>query len=114
MIKRWINEDFQEELFAHTKRLRAKQGSRDQEYRLPLCEGTGKPLSFDILIKCPPNIQSEFADINPLSRSRIAGVRSIEVSSSRISGSGKIDMYQKYGMRDSDPTQMAWMYENSL
>ncbi|OQE44424.1 hypothetical protein PENCOP_c002G01146 [Penicillium coprophilum] len=127
LIKKWIPEDLQEELFAHTRELRHQWGGRQkwrsgdqqrprnqesegQKYRAPQCERTKKPLSFEILIKGAPGTQDKLTESSPLFRASIPGVRTVELSSSRISGYGKIDMYRKHGLQDSDPTQMTWMH----
>lgn len=116
LIKQYIDEDLQEELFEHTRSLRgnAQHSSHGpphpsrSSYAIPKCFQTGAPLSFDVDLKAPVPKGKPVA-VKPVSIPDDLDGGRMNVLSSRIHRDDEVALYRKGASMDNEATQFSWM-----
>jgi hypothetical protein len=115
LIKQYIDEDLQDELFEHTRQLRrhnrhGRQDNYRNHYTPPRCFKTGAALSSDVNLKLPVSKGQALA-VKPVSASDDDSASGrINVSFSRINGDGGVALYRKDASMDYQVTQFSWMW----
>ncbi|KAJ6013241.1 hypothetical protein N7540_007832 [Penicillium herquei] len=125
-MSRWISDDLQEDLFAHTKRIlegkllsadpvTPKEGlelqdllpARNIQYRAPGCINCKSGLSRDVSLKGPTIKRS--VDVHRSSTSRGTSSQMIDIVSSRMPSYGKTVLYKADPTDKKQKPQFSWM-----
>ncbi len=124
LIKAWLDEDLQDELFHHTRRIREMESDpereaedddrqdflsdRDGGYHPPVCDGLGRSLSDDINLK--PSVLKQSVDgfrVHPSHREYAGKV--VDVVGSQISGFGKAILYRARNEAEELDSHFSWV-----
>ena len=127
IIKTWFDEDFQEELFRHTRRIQEMESKpgiesedddrstvqdlmsdRDWGYDPPVCDELGRSLSVDINLK--PSALKQSVDgfrVHPSHREYAS--KQVDVVGSQITGFGKAVIYRASNEAGEPESQFSWM-----
>ncbi|KAJ6102931.1 hypothetical protein N7486_005358 [Penicillium sp. IBT 16267x] len=136
IIKRWITEDFQEELFAHTKRIRKGKTltekdtidnagatlqdlmpNRNYDFEPSACCQCEANLSFDVSLKnsavkqSVDELKAHTSHRNSSPRDSI--IQKVDVISSRVPGYGKMVLYQAVTTEEKQNPQFSWIHAQS-
>lgn len=125
LIKAWLDEDLQDELFRHTRRIQEMESDpereaedddrqdflsdRDGGYHPPVCDELGRSLSDDINLK--PSVLKQSVDrirVHPSHREYAGKV--VDVVGSQISGFGKAILYRARNEAEELGSQFSWIY----
>ncbi|KAJ5480061.1 hypothetical protein N7530_005570 [Penicillium desertorum] len=126
VIKKWIDEDLQEDLFADTRRIREGKvlrrieikddrsitqylSSGNSYYQPPECVESQRPLSFDVNLKGSAIKRSvdEFR-ADPSHRENLS--QKIDIVSSRMPGYGKVILYRADATVQNQEPQFSWIH----
>lgn len=124
LIKAFVDEDLQAELFAHTNRILEMDDDpeieaedddpssvqdllpdRDGGYEPPVCDELGRSLSVDITLKPSALKQS----VDGFRSQREYSGRQVNVVGSQITGFGKAVLYRARDDADELESQFSWM-----